>query len=178
MSGVPAASGELAPLVPTAELAAFAHRLREAGRTLVFTNGCFDLLHAGHVGSLIQAASLGDVLLVAINDDASVRRLKGEGRPVQDETTRALVLRALRAVSAVTIFADLTSLPTIEAVRPDVLAKGGEYAEEEIVGSREVLSWGGRVVRLAMVPGAATTQLVERMRGKPPGGPSPGKEER
>jgi len=164
--------------VEASDLARWSREQREAGRTVVFTNGCFDLLHGGHVSSLLQAAELGDVLLVAINDDASVRRLKGKGRPVQDQETRALVLRALRAVSAVTIFADLTSLPTIESVRPDVLAKGGEYSEEEIVGAREVLSWGGRVARLSMVPGAATTQLVERMRGKPREGSSPGKEDR
>jgi D-beta-D-heptose 7-phosphate kinase/D-beta-D-heptose 1-phosphate adenosyltransferase len=163
----PAAASErtrLAPLLAAVELGGWALAHRAAGRAVVLTNGCFDLLHGGHVQSLLAAAALGDVLLVAINSDQSVRRIKGEGRPVQDEQTRALVLRALRAVSAVTIFDDSSSLPTILEVRPDVLAKGAEYATSEIVGGREVAAWGGRVVRLPMVAGAATTFLIDRMR--------------
>jgi len=147
---------------------------RAAGLKVVLTNGCFDLLHAGHLALLEMARGHGDVLVVALNSDASVRGIKGEGRPVQDEETRALVLRALRAVSAVTIFDDSSSLPTILEVRPDVLAKGAQYATSEIVGGREVAAWGGRVVRLPMVAGAATTLLIERMRSdtrQPPAAP-------
>lgn len=162
----------LAPLLAPAQLRAWAATQRAAGRSVVFTNGCFDLLHGGHVQSLLAAAALGDLLLVAINSDQSVRRIKGETRPVQDEQTRALILRALRAVSAVTIFDDSSSLPTILEVRPDVLAKGAQYTTSEIVGSREVAAWGGRVVRLPMVAGAATTLLIERMRAGTPQAPA------
>jgi rfaE bifunctional protein nucleotidyltransferase chain/domain len=166
----PQSPTELAPLLAPEELEGWATEERRRKHRIVFTNGCFDLLHPGHVRSLVQARGLGDCLLVGINSDASARQLKGEGRPFHDEQTRALLLRALRAVSAVTIFAAATSLPTILSVRPDVLAKGGEYGEDEIVGSREVKSWGGRVVRLDMVSGFGTTQLLTRMRGKRPGG--------
>ncbi len=161
---------ELAPLIPEADLETWAKQQRRGGRKIVFTNGCFDLLHPGHVHSLREARALGDRLLVAINDDESVRRLKGEGRPFHDVDTRALLLRALRAVSAVTIFAATSSLPTILKVKPDVLAKGGEYEDSEIVGAEEVTRWGGRVVRLSMVPGVATTSLLARMRGDDPRG--------
>ncbi len=156
---------DLAPLIPEDDLEQWAEEQRKARHKIVFTNGCFDLLHPGHVHSLMEARSLGDLLLVAINDDESVRRLKGEGRPFHDQETRALLLRALRAVSAVTIFAATSSLPTILKVKPDVLAKGGEYEDSEIVGAEEVKRWGGRVVRLSMVPGIATTTLLARMRG-------------
>lgn len=171
---LPSVSNQLAPLIPEEELAGWAEGLRAEGKSVVFTNGCFDLLHPGHIQSIFEAAALGDVLLVAINSDASVKALKGEDRPFHDEQTRALLLRALRAVSAVTIFAAASSLPTILLVRPDVLAKGGEYSDEEIVGAREIAGWGGRVVRLSMVPGLGTTQLLARMRGEGPRG----KEER
>jgi rfaE bifunctional protein nucleotidyltransferase chain/domain len=155
----------LAPLIAPEQLERWAQAQRDAGRTIVFTNGCFDLLHEGHVRSLLAAAELGDVLLVAINSDASVRQLKGEGRPVLAEPARALLLQALRPVSAVTIFTDLSSLATILTVRPDVLAKGGQYTPEQIVGSSEVAAWGGRVVRLPMIEGVSTTALVGRLRG-------------
>ncbi len=161
---------ELAPFLEPGELGEWADAERRKGHSIVFTNGCFDLLHPGHVSSLIEARALGDALLVALNDDASVRSLKGEGRPFYEEAVRALLLRALRAVSAVTIFAATTSLPTILTVRPDILAKGGEYEEDEIVGSHEVKSWGGRVVRLSMVSGLSTTQILARMRGEIPRG--------
>jgi D-beta-D-heptose 7-phosphate kinase/D-beta-D-heptose 1-phosphate adenosyltransferase len=175
MSGpLPPVSTQLAPLIPEEELESWAQAQRAEGRSIVFTNGCFDLLHPGHVQSIFEAAGHGDLLLVAINSDASVKALKGEDRPFHDEATRALLLRALRAVSAVTIFAAASSLPTILRVRPDVLAKGGEYRDEEIVGAREMATWGGRVVRLSMVPGLGTTQLLARMRGEIPRG----KEER
>jgi D-beta-D-heptose 7-phosphate kinase/D-beta-D-heptose 1-phosphate adenosyltransferase len=164
---------DLAPLLSPQELPDWAESQRRRGHRIVFTNGCFDLLHPGHIHSLSEARGLGDVLLVGLNDDASVRALKGEGRPFYEQEARALLLRALRAVSAVTIFAATTSLPTILTVRPDVLAKGGEYEQEEIVGGSQVKSWGGQVVRLSMVSGLSTTQILARMRGKT----SRGKEE-
>jgi D-beta-D-heptose 7-phosphate kinase/D-beta-D-heptose 1-phosphate adenosyltransferase len=171
---LPPVSTSFAPLIPEDRLESWAESQRAEGRSIVFTNGCFDLLHPGHVHSIFEAAEHGDVLLVALNSDQSVRELKGPDRPFHDQATRALLVSALRAVSAVTIFAAASSLPTILRVRPDVLAKGGEYTGEEIVGAREVENWGGEVVRLSMVPGMGTTQLLARMRGEPPRG----KEER
>lgn len=158
MSAVPAA------IVPRGELAAWGERERAAGRVVVFTNGCFDLLHRGHVESLAEAAGHGDTLLVAINSDASVRALKGPGRPLATEEDRAVVLAALRPVGAVTIFAEPTPLETILLVRPLVIVKGAEYSEIEIVGAREVLSWGGRVVRVAMRPGRSTSGLISQIK--------------
>ena len=167
----------LAPLITEDELAGWADEQRSAGRRIVMTNGCYDLLHDGHVRSLSAAREHGDLLLVAVNSDPSVRRLKGEGRPILDEGARSHLLRSLRAVDAVTIFSDSSVLSTILQVRPDVLAKGGQYETSEIVGSREVESWGGRVVRLPMVEGVSTTDLLDRIRSLTPerGG---GKEDR
>jgi len=138
---------------------------RKRGERVVFTNGCFDLLHRGHVRSLEQAAGLGDRLVVAINSDASVRRLKGEDRPVLRLAERAELIAALQCVDWVIGFSASTPIRLIEAVRPDVLAKGGDWARHEIVGGDEVESWGGRVVRLREVPGVRTTGLLERVRG-------------
>lgn len=138
---------------------------RRRGERVVFTNGCFDLLHVGHVRSLEQARRLGDRLVVAINTDASVRRLgKGPGRPIVPVRRRAEVLAALACVDWVVPFSESTPLDTILALRPDVLAKGGDWAREAIVGRREVEGWGGRVVRLRTVRGAGTTGLVEAIR--------------
>lgn len=158
------ADAPLAPLVPAAGLPAWARSQREAGHSIVFTNGCYDLLHPGHIRSLVEAARLGDVLLVAMNSDRSVRELKGEGRPVLDEASRSLMLRALRPVGALTIFDDSSVLPTILAARPHVLAKGAQYSEEDIVGATEVAGWGGRVARLPMEPGLSTTDLLRQIR--------------
>jgi len=138
-----------------------------AGRTIAFTNGCFDLLHSGHLASLTQAAENADELVVALNDDASVRQLKGPGRPLLPEADRAALIAALRPVSMVTIFAEPTPLETILQIRPDVLVKGSEYTEEDIVGAREVKSWGGRVVRVPMVPGWSTSQIIEAIKRLP-----------
>ncbi len=150
-----------APILEAAELAAWAESEHAAGRSIVFTNGCFDLIHFGHVDSLAEAAGLGDALLVAINSDASVRELKGPRRPIVPQDDRASVLAALRPVAAVTIFGQPTPLETIMAVRPDVLVKGAEYGAGRIVGEQEVLGWGGRVVRVAMRPGRSTSGLIE-----------------
>ena len=138
-----------------------------AGRTIAFTNGCFDLLHSGHLASLTQAAENADELVVALNSDTSVRQLKGPGRPLLPEADRAALIAALRPVSVVTIFAEPTPLETILQIRPDVLVKGSEYTEEDIVGAQEVNSWGGRVVRVPMVPGWSTSQIIEAIKRLP-----------
>ena len=137
---------------------------QRAGERVVFTNGCFDLLHVGHVRSLEQARSLGDRLLVAVNSDASVRRLKGAARPLVPARQRAEVLAALACVDWVLIFPEETPLAAIRQLRPDVLAKGGDWTLDTIVGRREVEGWGGRVARLREVPGVRTTAIVERAR--------------
>ncbi|MEB2346750.1 MAG: adenylyltransferase/cytidyltransferase family protein [Deltaproteobacteria bacterium] len=152
-------------------LAAAVRAVRAAqrrGERVVFTNGCFDLLHVGHVRSLEQARALGDRLVVAVNGDASARALgKGPGRPIVPVRQRAEVLAALACVDWVVPFAEETPLRTILALRPDVLAKGGDWTLEAIVGRREVESWGGRVVRLREVPGVRTSALVKAIRFPP-----------
>jgi len=138
--------------------------LRARGRRLVFTNGCFDLLHVGHVRYLRAARALGDALLVAVNSDRSVRALKGAGRPVLSEGERAEVLAALAVVDFVTVFDDVSPRALIAEVLPDVLVKGGDYALEEIHGREEVERAGGRVVALPFVEGASTTGIIERIK--------------
>ena len=137
--------------------------LRTAGKSLVFTNGVFDLLHVGHVRYLQQARSLGDALVVAINSDRSVRELKGDSRPVIVEQERAEILAALRQVTYVTIFDDISPRTLIAKVLPDVLAKGGDYGLDEIHGREEVEAAGGRVVSLPFIEGASTSSIIERM---------------
>jgi D-beta-D-heptose 7-phosphate kinase/D-beta-D-heptose 1-phosphate adenosyltransferase len=131
---------------------------------VVFTNGCFDLLHVGHVRCLQAARRLGDRLVVGINGDASVRRLKGADRPIVPARQRAEVVAALGCVDWVVIFPADTPLGLIRALRPDVLVKGGDWARDSIVGREEVESWGGRVARIREVPRAATTRIVETIR--------------
>jgi D-beta-D-heptose 7-phosphate kinase/D-beta-D-heptose 1-phosphate adenosyltransferase len=135
---------------------------RGDGLRVVFTNGCFDLLHVGHVRSLEEARSHGDRLIVAVNSDASVRRLKGATRPLVPARQRMEVLAALACVDWVVPFREPTPRALIEALRPDVLAKGGDWALDEIVGRREVESFGGRVVLLREIPGVRTSALVSR----------------
>jgi D-beta-D-heptose 7-phosphate kinase/D-beta-D-heptose 1-phosphate adenosyltransferase len=143
-------------------------RARRRGERVVFTNGCFDLLHVGHVRSFEEARSFGDRLIVAVNRDASVRRLgKGDGRPVVPERQRAEMVAALACVDWVVLFGEETPLRVIRALRPDVLAKGGDWKLDEIVGRDDVESWGGRVERLHVVPGVRSTILVDRARGRP-----------
>ena len=144
-------------------------RLRAEGRTLVFTNGCYDILHPGHVRFLEEARALGDALLVALNTDASVRRNKsprgpGPPRPIVPEAERAEVVAALRAVDAVTFFAEDTPDEIIAALVPDVLVKGADWGEDAIVGRETVEAAGGRVVRLALLPGFSTSAIVEAAR--------------
>ena len=136
---------------------------RLAGRKVVFTNGCFDLLHLGHVDYLEHARHLGDALVVGLNTDASVAALK-PGRPVQDETARARILAALAFVDAVVLFGEPTPLALIELVRPDVLVKGDDYTIDGIVGHEVVLSNGGTVQTVPLVAGYSTSRIVERIR--------------
>ena len=137
---------------------------------VVFTNGCFDILHRGHVEYLAGARRLGDRLVVGLNGDESVRRLKGTGRPVNGFEDRAIVLAALAAVDAVVRFDDDTPLRLIEALLPDVLVKGGDYRAEEIVGANEVVAAGGEVVVAPLVPGRSTSGIIERAMGGPQNG--------
>src|SRR3979409_1951603 len=139
-------------------------RLRHAGQKLVFTNGVFDILHVGHVRYLDAARALGDALVVAINSDASVRELKGTGRPLMSETERAEILAALRATSYVTIFDDVSPRSLIAQLLPDVLVKGGDYALDEIHGREEVEAAGGRVVSLPFVADVSTSEILKRIR--------------
>jgi D-beta-D-heptose 7-phosphate kinase/D-beta-D-heptose 1-phosphate adenosyltransferase len=133
---------------------------------VVFTNGVFDLLHPGHVDLLHAARAEGDAMLVAVNSDASVKRLKGDSRPVRTEAERALVLAALGAVDAVVVFEQDTPLELIRVIGPDVLVKGGDYAEATVVGASEVRARGGSVVIVPLTPGQSTTAIVEKLRGK------------
>ncbi len=134
------------------------------GRRIVFTNGCFDLLHPGHIQSLEQARALGDALVVGLNSDKSVRELKGPGRPVFPELERAEILAALECVDAVVIFDELTPRSVIAALLPDVLVKGGDWPSNQIVGREEVEAAGGRVVSIPVVPGYSTTAILEKIR--------------
>jgi D-beta-D-heptose 7-phosphate kinase/D-beta-D-heptose 1-phosphate adenosyltransferase len=135
---------------------------RTSGQRVVFTNGCFDILHIGHIALLAEARRQGDRLIVGINNDASVRRLKGSARPMVAEAERAQMLAALAAVDAVVIFEQDTPAVLIEAIRPDVLVKGGDYTEATIVGAAEVRSWGGTVRIIPTVEGASTTKIIAK----------------
>jgi D-beta-D-heptose 7-phosphate kinase/D-beta-D-heptose 1-phosphate adenosyltransferase len=139
-------------------------REKRNGRRVVFTNGCFDLLHPGHIGSLEQSRALGDALIVGLNSDASVRQLKGAGRPVLPERERAEILGALACVDAVIIFDDLTPREVIARLLPDVLVKGGDWPGDQIVGREEVEAAGGRVVSIPVVPGYSTTAILRKIR--------------
>lgn len=135
-------------------------------RKLVFTNGVFDLLHPGHIDVLLGSRREGDALIVGLNSDASVRRLKGPSRPIRTERERAIVLAALAMVDAVVLFEQDTPLELIEALAPDVLVKGGDYSEATIVGAEQVKQRGGRVVVVPLTPGQSTTGIVEKLRGQ------------
>jgi rfaE bifunctional protein nucleotidyltransferase chain/domain len=139
------------------------NRWRLLSKTIAFTNGCFDVLHQGHIASLSDAAREADILIVGLNSDTSTKRLKGPGRPINDQHARSIVMAALLMVDAVTLFDEDTPLELINAIRPDVLVKGGDYTLEQIVGAKEVLSWGGRVVINPIVPGFSTTGILEKI---------------
>jgi rfaE bifunctional protein nucleotidyltransferase chain/domain len=138
-------------------------RRRVPGR-VVFTNGVFDLLHSGHIDVLAQARAQGDALVVGLNSDSSVRRLKGPGRPIQSEGERAYVLAALQDVDAVVSFSEDTPLELIQRLRPDVLVKGGDYEPSTVVGREQMESWGGHVVIVPLRPGRSTTAIIEKLR--------------
>ena len=142
-------------------------RHAQAGR-VVFTNGVFDLLHPGHIDVIVGARRHGDALVVAINSDASVRRLKGPERPVRSEAERAYVLAAFAAVDAVVIFADDTPIEAVRALEPDVIVKGGDYEENTIVGAAEVRARGGDVIVIPLTPGQSTTAIIAKLRGHQP----------
>jgi D-beta-D-heptose 7-phosphate kinase/D-beta-D-heptose 1-phosphate adenosyltransferase len=137
---------------------------RRLGQRVVFTNGCFDVLHAGHVQYLQEARAQGDVLVVGLNSDASVRALKGKTRPVQPLAARSLILAGLQAVDFVTVFEEATPMHLIHAIRPDVLVKGADYSKDEVVGAQLVESYGGRVHLANLHHGHSTTNLIDRMR--------------
>ena len=139
-------------------------RLQASGRRVVFTNGCFDILHPGHARYLCAARALGDYLVVGVNSDRSVRAIKGAGRPVVPEDDRAEMLAALDFVDAVVLFDEDDPLRVIQTLRPDVLVKGGDWREEDIVGGEEVRRAGGEVRRIALVPGRSTSAIIEKIR--------------
>ncbi len=136
---------------------------KSAGEKIVFTNGCFDLIHYGHLHYLAEAAELGDRLIVGLNSDESVKRLKGNQRPIKDEINRRFLLASLTCVDAVVLFSEDTPLNLIDLIRPNVLVKGGDWQPHQIVGSEIVLGDGGTVRSLAFVPGHSTTSLVEKI---------------
>jgi rfaE bifunctional protein nucleotidyltransferase chain/domain len=153
--------------VPTEleEILAWCRQLRQGGSRIAFTNGCFDLLHAGHAALLVEARAAADALVVGLNGDASVRRLKGPERPLVPAAERAELLEALEPVDRVVVFDDDTPHELILALRPDVLVKGADWAEDRIVGAREVSEWGGEVRRVALRAGTSTSTIIERVRG-------------
>jgi D-glycero-beta-D-manno-heptose 1-phosphate adenylyltransferase len=146
------------------ELSSIINGLKAMDKTVVFTNGVFDLLHEGHIASLSQAAQEGDFLVVAVNGDDSVKRLKGESRPINNENSRALLLASLLIVDAVIIFHEDTPRELISQLLPDVLVKGGDYTVEQIAGAKEVMANGGRVVINPIVEGFSTTGTIEKMK--------------
>lgn len=147
------------------ELKPIVQRIQREGRTVVWTNGCFDILHAGHVTYLIEAAQQGDVLIVGLNSDASVREVKGPGRPINAQAERALVLSALECIDYVTIFSDASPLPLLDELRPDVYAKGGDYKLDTIHQEerRFVEGYGGTICIVPGVEGLSTTEIIDRM---------------
>jgi len=142
-----------------AQLAAFVKKQKAAGRKIVFTNGCFDILHAGHIKSIEFAKNKGDILVLGLNSDASVKRLKGAKRPINKQADRAILLAALQAVDAVCVFGQDTPLELIKIVRPDVLVKGADYKNKEVVGAE----FAGKVVLFPLLKGRSTTNLINKM---------------
>ena len=138
-------------------------RCQREGKQIVFTNGCFDILHVGHTRYLREAKKIGDILVLALNSDSSVRAIKGERRPLVPEDERADVVASLESVDYVTIFSEVTPLELIEYLKPDILVKGGDWAEEDIVGRESVKRWGGRVVIIPEIKEASTTNIIEKV---------------
>lgn len=165
-----ARSASLSKVVPLDRARSLVEAWKSGGQRIVFTNGCFDILHAGHLFCLEKAKSLGDRLIVGLNSDASVRKLKGPGRPVNPESFRAMLLAALFPVDLVVLFEEETPLKLIEALKPDCLVKGGDYRPEEVVGSETVASWGGEVVIVPRIEGLSTTAILQSVLQKDAGG--------
>jgi D-beta-D-heptose 7-phosphate kinase/D-beta-D-heptose 1-phosphate adenosyltransferase len=138
--------------------------LRQKGKKIAFTNGCFDILHAGHIRYLREAKKTADVLVLALNSDSSVRAIKGEKRPLMSEEERAEILAALEFIDFVTIFQELTPLELINYLKPDILIKGGDWPEEQVIGREEIKKWGGRVAIIPEVEGKSTTNIVEKIK--------------
>jgi D-glycero-beta-D-manno-heptose 1-phosphate adenylyltransferase len=138
------------------------NRWKITGKTIAFTNGCFDILHQGHIYSLSQAAQEADILIVGLNADSSVKMLKGNDRPINDEKSRAILLASLIMVDAVVIFEEETPLELIKSILPDVLIKGGDYKPEQIAGAKEVIEAGGKVVINPIIEGFSTTSIIEK----------------
>ena len=139
-------------------------RWKLKSESIVFTNGVFDLLHEGHIASLTQAASLGDILIVGINSDDSVKKLKGPSRPINNEYTRTLLLSQMLIVDAVVIFNEDTPLELIKSIMPDILVKGGDYTIDQIAGAKEVIANGGKVVLADIIDGVSTSSIIEKMK--------------
>lgn len=136
-------------------------KVKERDRSVVFTNGCFDLIHKGHLDYLRRSKSFGDVLIVAVNSDSSVRKIKGKGRPILPQKDRAEIVAALEPVDYVFIFNEETPLRVINVLKPDILVKGADYRLSEIVGAREVKSWGGQVKRVKLTQGRGTREIIQ-----------------
>ncbi len=150
-------------LIPRADIARLTTRLRQSGKKIVFTNGVFDILHRGHVEYLMKARSYGDVLIVGVNTDASVRRIKGRHRPIQKQKDRAIILLALEVVDYVVLFGEDTPEKLIRQVKPDILVKGADWKISEIVGSDFVRSYGGRVRQVKLTRGHSTSAIAARL---------------
>jgi D-beta-D-heptose 7-phosphate kinase/D-beta-D-heptose 1-phosphate adenosyltransferase len=150
-------------IIPSSQINKMVSELKKQGRKIVFTNGCFDLLHVGHVRYLQEAASLGDCLIVGLNDDQSVREIKGPKRPLISEGQRAEVLAALTCVSYIVLFADADPYKLIESVKPDILVKGADWTLDKIIGADLVQAYGGKVHRVELVPLISTSEIIQRI---------------
>ena len=137
--------------------------LKRDGLKIVFTNGCFDILHLGHIDYLSRAASFGDILIIGVNTDESVKRLKGSGRPINDESSRAQLLAALEFVDVVVLFNDKTPIELIKTITPDILAKGGDYKAEDVVGYEHVITSGGEMRIIDFLPGYSTSSIIQKI---------------
>lgn len=151
-------------IMDKASLSRFCHSQKVKGRRIVFTNGCFDILHHGHIDLLAKAADEGEILIVGLNTDNSVKKLKGAKRPINNETDRALLLASLLCVDAICLFEEETPLELIKLLQPDVLVKGGDYTKDNIVGAKEVETNGGKVVIVPFVNGYSTTETLEQIK--------------
>lgn len=151
-------------IIPESDIEAWCEQLREKNKKIIFTNGCFDILHAGHVRYLESAKACGDYLVIGLNSDASVRALKGEARPINSEEDRAEVIGALRAVDDVVIFGDETAENLIAKVRPDVYVKGGDYTLETLPEAKIVLSYGGKIEFIPLVSGRSSSNIINKIK--------------